>query len=59
MPGEDHVVVKEEAERRAQGEADDVDGDVVGQRRGEPEDVVGEQKAELGDADDGLFVVYL
>ena len=51
MPGEDHVVVKEEAERRAQGEANDVDGDVVGQRRGEPEDVVSEQKAELGDAD--------
>ena len=51
MPGEDHVVVKEEAERRAQGEANDVDGDVVGQRRGEPEDVVGEEEAELGDAD--------
>ena len=51
MPGEDHVVVKEEAERSAQGEADDVDGDIVGQRRGQPEDVVGEQQAELGDAD--------
>ena len=51
MSGEDHVVVKEEAERGAQGEADDVDGDIVGQRRGEPEDVVGEQEAELGDAD--------
>ncbi len=51
MPGEDHVVVKEETERGAQGEANDVDGDVVGHRRGEPEDVVGEQQAELGDAD--------
>jgi len=44
-------VVEEEAERGTQGEADDVDGDVVGQRRGKPEDVVGEQQAELGDAD--------
>ena len=44
-------MIKEEAERGAQGEADDVDGDIVGQRRGEPEDVVGEQQAELGDAD--------
>ena len=51
MPGEDHVVVKEEAERGAQCEADHVDGDVVSQRRGQPEDVVGEQQAELGDAD--------
>lgn len=51
MSGEDHVVVKEEAERGAQCEADHVDGDIVGQRRGEPEDVVGEQQAELGDAD--------
>ena len=51
MSGEDHVVVKEEAERGAQCEADHVDGDIVSQRRGEPEDVVGEQQAELGDAD--------
>ena len=51
MPGEYHVVIKEEAESSAQGEADDVDGDIVGQRRSEPEDVVGEQQAELGDAD--------
>ena len=51
MPGEYHVVIKEEAERGAQCEADHVDGDIVGQRRGEPEDVVGEQQAELGDAD--------
>ena len=51
MPGEDHVVIKEEAERGAQCEADHVDGDVVSQRRGQPEDVVGKQQAELGDAD--------
>ena len=51
MSCKDHVVVEEEAECGAQGEADDVDGDVVGQRRGVPEDVVGEHEAELGDAD--------
>lgn len=51
MSCKDHVVVEEEAECGAQGEADDVGGDVVCQRRGVPEDVVGEQEAELGDAD--------
>ena len=51
MPGEDHVVVEEESERGTQGEADDVDGDVVGQRRGESQDVVREQQAELRDSD--------
>ena len=51
MSCKDHVVVKEEAESSAQGEADDIGGDVVGQRRGVSQDVVGEQQAELGDAD--------
>ena len=43
-------MIKEEAERGAQGEADDVDSDIVGQRGAEPEDVVGEEEAKLGDA---------
>lgn len=44
---EDHVVIKDEAECGAEHESDDVDGDVVGERGGESEDVVGEQEAEL------------
>ena len=44
-------MVEEEAERRSEGEADDVDGDVVGERGGQSQDVVGEEQAELGDAD--------
>ena len=47
--GEDDVVVEGEAEGRAQAEADDVGGDVVRQRRVLPQDLVGEEQAELGD----------
>ena len=49
--GEDHVVIKEESECGAEHKSDDVDGDVVGQRRGESQDVVREQQAELRDGD--------
>ena len=51
MSGEDDVVVEDEAECRPQAEADDVGRDVVRQRGGQPQDVVGEEQAELRDGD--------
>ena len=51
MPSEDDVVVEDEAECCPQAETDDVGGDVVRQRGGQPQDVVGEQQAELRDGD--------
>ena len=44
-------MIKEESECGAKHKSDDVDGDVVGQRRGESQDVVREQQAELRDSD--------
>ena len=51
-PTREHdVVVEHKAEGRPQSKTDDVGGDIVRERRMEPEDVVGEQQAELGNAD--------
>ena len=41
------VVIENEAESRSQREADDIGGNIVGQRRVQTEDVVREQQAEL------------
>lgn len=41
------VVIENEAESRSQRKADDIGRNVVGQRRGQTEDVVREEQAEL------------
>lgn len=41
------VVIENEAESRSQSEADDIGGNIVGQRRSQTEDVVREQQTEL------------
>ena len=44
------VVIENEAESRSQREADDIGGNIVGQRRIQTEDVVREQQAELSNS---------